>query len=98
MKVAVDDVVLPGKRKEQFQVVDVELAVTVGVEDPLLAGAAEPALQGCTVAFVPPVMHDPDPPVLLGQAVGYPAGPVGAPVVDEDNLIVQVQPLKCRDG
>ncbi len=86
--VAGNDVVFVGQLQQGGQFFDVELAVPVGVEDPLLASCAETALQSSAIAPVDRVMDHLDLLVFLCQPVRYLGRRVGAAIVNDNNFVI----------
>ena len=87
-----DDVISFQKGKEAVDLLEVELPVAVGIEDPLFGRLAEAALQRSAVTLVGFVVYGADLAMFCGQAVGNLAGSITAAVVDDDDLEIAADP------
>jgi hypothetical protein len=94
--VATDDIILLNQGEQRRHFSDIELAVTIGVEDKILGGGPEAGLQGCAIAEISGMVHDFYPFVSGGDFIGNAAGGVGASVVNNNYLKVRLEMFQDR--
>ena len=70
---------------------EVELPVPVGVEDPILRRFAVTSLQRPAISQVGTVVNRPDPRMLSRKAIRDLPGSIPASVVDNDDLVVRAE-------
>jgi hypothetical protein len=94
--VATDNIILLNQRQQRGHFCDIELAVTISVEDKPLRGGPEARLQRCAVAEIGGMVHDSYSFVLGGDFVGNAARGIGTSVVNDNYLKVHPELLQDR--
>ena len=93
-----DDVILVDQIDEWREFVDVELAVTVGVEDPLFCRGTEAGLEGGAVALVDWMLDEADVGGLLGEFLRDLGGLIRAAVVNDDDFVIVADRFEDFEG
>jgi hypothetical protein len=94
--VATDNIILLNQGEQRRHFCDIELAVTIGVEDKLPGGGPETGLQGSTIAEMGGMVHDFYPFVLGGDFIGNAAGGIGTSIVNNNYLKVRLEIFQDR--
>jgi hypothetical protein len=94
--VATHNIILLNQGQQRRHFCDIELAVTIGVEDKLPGGGPEAGLQGCAIAEIGAMVNDFYPFVSGGDFIGNAPGSIGTSVVNNNYLKVRLEAFQNR--